>query len=127
MSIESSDGWTVTNDPPRWMKVKDLPVAPKPPSRLRTWLQEPLTPESKNAWKLAVLMFVNYALNAISFRMIQRVSYVGVALSDALIAWWGFTMIQHINKAETKKEQIGYTIGGILGSVLGLYLTTLWS
>jgi hypothetical protein len=86
-----------------------------------------MTPENKSAAKLAVLMFVNYALNAISFRMIAVVSYAGVAIADALIAWWGFTMIQHINKAESTREQVGYTIGGILGSLLGLYLTTLWT
>lgn len=77
----------------------------------------------RNASVLAALMFVNYLLNAVSFRLLARGSYLGVGVSDALIAWWGFSMTKRIVKAETRLEQIGYTVGGILGSLLGLWLT----
>lgn len=68
-------------------------------------------------------MFVNYALNAVSFRLLARGNYLGVGASDALIAWWGFSMTKRVAQAETRLEQLGYTIGGICGSVFGLWLT----
>lgn len=69
------------------------------------------------------LMFVNYALNAISFRMIARGSYWGTAWSDAAIAILGFSMIQHVAKADSLAAQAGYVSGGVFGSLLGLWLT----
>ncbi len=81
-----------------------------------------MTKNWKNALVLAALMFVNYGLNAVSFRFIQHTSYVGVGVTDAVIAWYGFTMVQNIGKADTTLEKVGYTIGGIVGSILGLWL-----
>lgn len=77
----------------------------------------------RSAGKLLVLMAVNYGLNAVSIRLLAKGSYWGVGATDALIAWYGFTAVQHIAKAETRLEQIGYTIGGIVGSLIGLRLT----
>lgn len=70
------------------------------------------------------LMMANYLLNAVSFRMLARGSYVGVGVSDAALAWWGFTMMQRVAKAETWMEQVAYTAGGIVGSLIGLRLTS---
>jgi hypothetical protein len=69
------------------------------------------------------LMFANYALNAINFRMIARCSYVGTAWSDAAIAVLGFTLIRHVASTEAMVAQLGYVSGGVCGSLLGLYLT----
>jgi hypothetical protein len=75
------------------------------------------------AARLGALMLVNYALNAASFRLLARGSYLGVGITDGLIAWWGFAMVRHIAKAETRTEQAAYTVGGIAGSLLGMWLT----
>jgi hypothetical protein len=75
-----------------------------------------------DAVRLGLLMFVNYGLNSLSFRMLAKASYIGVGTTDALIAWWGFTMVRRIGEASTKRAQIGYTIGGIAGSLLGLWM-----
>lgn len=77
----------------------------------------------RNASHLAALMFINYALNAISFRLLAWGSYVGVAIADALLAWAGFTMFKRITEATTNLEKFGYTVGGVGGSLLGLWLT----
>jgi hypothetical protein len=84
-----------------------------------------MTAETKNAFRLFALIFINYGLNAISFRMLAKVNYLGVAGADAMLAWWGFTMVQRIGVAETRREQVFYTLGGICGSMFGLWLTTL--
>jgi hypothetical protein len=73
--------------------------------------------------KLAGLMFVSYGLIAVSFRMLALGSYWGLGITDGLVAWWGFTTVKRIQKAETVWEQIGYTMGGIAGSLLGLWVT----
>lgn len=73
--------------------------------------------------RLAGLMFVSYGLIAVSFRMLALGSYWGLGISDGLVAWWGFTTVKRIQKAETVWEQVGYTIGGIAGSLVGLWVT----
>lgn len=67
-------------------------------------------------------MWCNYFLIAVSFRMLAKASYVGVGITDALVAWWGFSMTQRIGQARTRFEQVIYTIGGIAGSLTGLWL-----
>lgn len=77
----------------------------------------------KTAALLFVLMALNYGLNAISFRMIARGSYVGTGVTDAFIAAFGFWMIGEISHAQTATAFVGYVSGGVCGSLLGLWLT----
>lgn len=74
--------------------------------------------------RMSVLQFVNYGLTAISFRMLARGSYLGIAITDALLSFWAFTMYKKILLAETHWEQAGYTVGGILGSLFALWITS---
>jgi hypothetical protein len=80
-------------------------------------------PWKRSAW-LLVLMFLNYGLNAVSIRLLAKANYLGVAATDAAIAWYGFTMMKNVQQANTRLEKVGYTIGGVLGSLLGLWVTT---
>ena len=73
----------------------------------------------RSAVVLGFLMFLNYGLNAISFRMLARGSYLGVASTDALIAWWGFTMVKRIGDAQSTSEKVGYTVGGLSAACWG--------
>ena len=43
----------------------------------------------REAGMLFLLLAANYGLNTIAFRMVAKGSYIGVAQSDTLIAWWG--------------------------------------
>jgi hypothetical protein len=76
----------------------------------------------KSAARLGCLLFFSYFMNAVSFRMLARTSYAGVAASDALLAWYAFTMVKRIGDADTLLEKFGYTVGGILGSLSGMWL-----
>ena len=69
------------------------------------------------------LMFLNYGLNCINFRMVARGSYWGTAWSDAAIAVLGFTLIRRVAETDALVAQLGYVSGGVCGSMLGLYLT----
>lgn len=77
----------------------------------------------RGAAKLMVLMATNYGLNAVSIRLLARGSYLGVAGTDALIAWCGFTMFKQIGGADTWLEKLGYVMGGIAGSMIGMWVT----
>lgn len=69
------------------------------------------------------LMFVNYGLLCVNYRMVARGSYWGTAWTDAAISGLGFTLIRQVAEANTLVAQAGYIIGGVCGSMLGLYLT----
>jgi hypothetical protein len=77
----------------------------------------------RNAAMLFLLMGVNYGLITVGLRMVAKGSYTGVAISDALIAWWGFSIVQRIGKAETLLEKVLYTAGGVSGSLLAMWVT----
>lgn len=77
----------------------------------------------RGAAKLMVLMAANYGLNAISIRLLARGNYLGVAGTDAAIAWCGFTMFKQIGSADTGVEKLGYIVGGIVGSMIGMWVT----
>jgi hypothetical protein len=69
------------------------------------------------------LMFLNYGLLCINYRMVARGSYLGTAWSDAAVAALGFTLIRHVAEADSILAQAGYVCGGVCGSMLGLWLT----
>lgn len=73
--------------------------------------------------RLAGLMCLNYGLNAVSFRFVAKGSYLGVAVADAAIASVGFTLLRSVASAETWQERAGYIVGGVVGSMLGIWLT----
>lgn len=121
--IDGPDGWIVDGNPPRWKQLTQAQAeALEAASRITTirWYHRL---KWKSAGTLGALMFVNYLLNCVSFRYVAKGSYVGVGFADAALAWWGFAMVQRIGKADTTFEKVGYTVGGILGSLLGLFLT----
>ncbi len=72
---------------------------------------------------LAVRQFLNWLLVAMSFRFLAAGSYAGVAVVDGLIAFLSFTLTQKIADATTRSEQLAYTVGGVLGSLAGMWLT----
>lgn len=69
------------------------------------------------------MMFLNYGLVVVNTRMIARGSYRGTALSDAAIAILGFTLIRHVAETDALTAMAGYVMGGVSGSMLGLWLT----
>jgi hypothetical protein len=69
------------------------------------------------------LMFLNYGLACINFRMVARGSYWGTAWSDTALALLTFTLIRHVAQTDALIAQVGYVCGGVCGSLLGLWLT----
>ncbi len=72
---------------------------------------------------LFALMFLNYGLNAISIRLLTKGNYLGVGVTDAFIAGFGFWMINEVAHTPTVAAFAGYVLGGVSGSLTGLWLT----
>lgn len=77
----------------------------------------------KRCASLAFLQCLNYGLIAMSIRYLAAGSYLGLGITDGLIAFYGFTLIQKVASAESFIERVCYALGGTCGSLLGLWLT----
>lgn len=67
---------------------------------------------------------VAYLLATINFRVVQAGSYLGVAVTDAFLATFGFLVVRRVARAEEAWHLwLGYMLGGVLGGVLGLLLS----
>jgi hypothetical protein len=69
------------------------------------------------------LMTVQYALVSINTRMVAQARYVGIAWSDAAICLLSFTLIRSVGADDTVTAQAGYCAGGVVGGVLGTWLS----
>ena len=70
-----------------------------------------------------LLIAVQYALLAMNTRFVARGSYVATAVSDGIVAAFGFAIIQKVANADTFEAQAGYVLGGMAGGILGIWLT----
>lgn len=80
----------------------------------------------KEAVILAVIQIALYGLLCINYRAIAYTQYHWAALSDFAVASMNFFVIRKISKGEDALHQwIGYVTGSVIGSYLGIYLSTL--
>jgi len=84
----------------------------------------------KQKIKEAVLLFfiqvVMYGLLCINFRAVAQTQYNLAALTDFMIGSMSFFVIRKIARSEDAIHQwIGYALGCVAGSYLGIYISTL--
>jgi len=77
----------------------------------------------------SILFFIQialYGLLCVNYRAIAQVQYNTAALSDFMIASLNFFIIRKIAKSEDALHQwLGYVLGSVAGSYLGIYISTL--
>lgn len=72
------------------------------------------------------IQVVSYTLLCINFRAVAQAHYVQSAASDFVIATLSFFVIKKIAKSDdTVHQWLGYALGGVVGSVLGIYISTI--
>jgi len=76
-----------------------------------------------------LLMFIiqvtSYSLLCINFRAVAQAHYFWASLSDFAIATLGYFVLKHLaTSASTVHQWLGYALGGVVGSLLGIYLST---
>lgn len=103
---------------PKPVKPRVLTHAPPPPRDRRGKLKE--------AASMFCIQVVAYLLATLNFRVVQSGSYSGVAVTDALLATFGFLVVRRVARAEEAWHLwLGYMLGGVVGGVAGLALS-LW-
>ena len=65
----------------------------------------------------------SYMLITMNYRAIAHGNYLWTASTDLLFAGFNFGLIKRIAKSETDAAWAGYTIGGVVGSMLGILIT----
>lgn len=73
---------------------------------------------------LFCIQLIAYALLCINYRAVAQAHYVQSAISDFVIATLSFFVIRRIAKSEdTFHGWLGYALGGVAGSFLGIWLS----
>lgn len=72
------------------------------------------------------IQIVNYSLLCINYRAVAHANYLQSATTDFIIASLSFFVIKKIAHGDdTIHQWLGYALGGVVGSILGIYLSTL--
>ena len=66
-----------------------------------------------------------YLLLVLNYRSVSQMNYLATVISDFIIASFNFFVIRKIAKSQDSFHQwLGYAIGGAIGGVLGLWIST---
>jgi surface polysaccharide O-acyltransferase-like enzyme len=72
-----------------------------------------------------VIQVVSYGLLCINFRAVAQAQYFWASLSDFIIATLGYFVLKRLAHSDNTFHQwLGYALGGVAGSLLGIYLST---
>jgi hypothetical protein len=71
------------------------------------------------------IQVTSYSLLCINFRAVAQAHYFWASLSDFAIATLTYFVIKRIASSDNTLHQwLGYALGGVVGSLLGIYLST---
>jgi hypothetical protein len=78
----------------------------------------------KDATILFFLQLINYTLLVVNYRAVAQAHYFWSAVSDFVIASFSFFVIKKIATSDnTFHGWLGYALGGLFGSILGIWLS----
>ena len=96
--------------------------------RIQGLERPPMSKTTKESLALFVVQVIMFAVLCVNFRAIASAHYHTAAVSDFVIASLQFFVIKKIaDSDESLKHWIGYTLGSVAGSYLGIYISTLLS
>ena len=71
------------------------------------------------------IQVVSYGLLCINYRAVAQAHYFWASLSDFAIATLSYFVIKRIATSDNTFHQwLGYALGGVVGSLFGIYLST---
>ena len=100
------------NAAPRRLRRRAISPEPPPPTR-----------SSRHSLRLAVLVFMQYALLALDMRFIASANYLGIALANVAIATTTWYVTKDIVMARSLTDRVGFAVGGTAGALLAVYAT----
>ena len=82
--------------------------------------------KAKEFFLFAGIQLTLYLLLVLNYRAVAELNYTATTISDFVIASFNFFVIRKIARSEDSFHQwLGYALGGAIGGVLGLYISTL--
>lgn len=83
--------------------------------------------EAGLALRLFGAQVLHYALICISLRAVASGHYLQIAVADALVATTVYYVIRRVATSDSSVLMwLAYTTGGVLGSLLGTYVSEVW-
>ena len=80
----------------------------------------------KEASLLFAIQIVSYSILCINFRAVATAEYHKAAITDFMLASLSFFVIRKIARSEDSLHQwLGYVLGSVAGSYLGIYASTI--
>ena len=80
----------------------------------------------KEASLLFCIQIISYSLLCINYRAVANTDYHEAAVTDFMLASLSFFIIRKIARSEDALHQwVGYVLGSVCGSYLGIYLSAL--
>ena len=71
------------------------------------------------------IQLILYLLLVLNYRSVSQMNYLATVISDFIIASFNFFVIRKIAKSQDSFHQwLGYAVGGAIGGVLGLWIST---
>jgi len=81
---------------------------------------------TREAVTLFFIQIILFSVLCVNFRAIALADYHIAAFSDFIVATLQFFVIKKIaNAEESTKHWAGYTLGSVVGSYLGIYISTI--
>jgi hypothetical protein len=77
-----------------------------------------------NAIELGVMQFFSWGISTISWRAVAQANIMASVITDTSLATLNFFVIKKMMKnkdEETLLAWFGYTVGGVLGTIVGVY------
>lgn len=76
----------------------------------------------RNAAQLFCFMAIQYAVLTVNTLAISSHNWLGLLITDLLVAWLAFTILKRVGEATTRFEMIAYMCGGALGAQIALFV-----
>lgn len=80
----------------------------------------------KSFWKIFILQVVDFILICVNFRAVAHLQYIPAILTDAAMCALGWTFFQIMKEDSSMGARVGFILGGVVGSFLGMYATRVW-
>jgi hypothetical protein len=85
-----------------------------------------LSTASYNFWFFFLIQVVDFVIVVINFRAVTHLHYTVAVITDGIICALGWTFLKKLKEEDGKEARAGFILGGMVGSLLGMYLTRVW-
>lgn len=72
------------------------------------------------------LQTLAFVLAVVNIRALAHLQYAWAVVTDGLICLLGWMLFKKMQEASSNIARAGYVIGGMLGSIIGMWVTQQW-